>query len=90
MSLGRKGIKMLSCGIDTHQKMHQVEVQNNYEKVMWRGQVSNDRKGFNVLLDKLRTIEKSNSDTIKGIFMKAPDPYFIIRMRNYLRYMKGR
>ncbi len=77
MSAGRRGIKMLSCGIDTHQKMHQIEVQNNDEKVMWRGQIGNDRKGFNVLLDKLRTIEKSNSDTIKGIFMNPTGNYHI-------------
>ena len=57
---------MLSCGIDTHQKMHQVEVQNENGKVMWRGQVSNSRKGFDTLLEKIRIIEKSNSDTVKG------------------------
>jgi type III restriction enzyme len=39
---------MLSCGIDTHLKMHQVEIQNQDEKVMWRGQVSNNREGFDV------------------------------------------
>ena len=38
-SAGRKGIKVLSVGIDTHLKMHQVEVQNHDRKVMWRGQM---------------------------------------------------
>lgn len=68
---------MLSCGIDTHQKMHQVEVQNENGKVMWRGQVSNSRKGFDTLLEKIRIIEKSNSDTVKGIFMNPTGNYHI-------------
>ncbi len=58
---------MLSVGIDTHQKMHQVEVQNQDQKVMWRGQTGNNREGFDGLLGKLKTIEKSNSDHIKGM-----------------------
>ncbi|MCL6089928.1 MAG: IS110 family transposase [Candidatus Thermoplasmatota archaeon] len=68
---------MLSCGIDTHKKMHQVEVQNHDEKVMWRGHISNSRKGFNMLIEKLRTIEKSNSDTVKGIFINPTGNYHI-------------
>ena len=66
---------MLSCGIDTHQKMHQAEIQNQDGKAMWRGQVSNDRKGFDTLLEKLQTIEKSNSDHITGIFMNPTGNY---------------
>jgi len=50
MEPGRKGIKVLSVGIDTHQKMHQIEVQNHDRKDMWRGQIQNDGKGFNDLL----------------------------------------
>ena len=57
--------------------MHQVEVQNKNEKVMWRGQISNDRKGFDTLLEKLRTIERSNNDKIKGIFMNPTGNYHI-------------
>ncbi len=68
---------MLSVGIDTHKEMHQIEIQNRDEKVMWRGQVSNDRKGFSTLIEKLRTIEKSNSDTVKGIFMNPTGNYHI-------------
>jgi transposase len=68
---------MLSVGIDTHQKMHQVEIQNHDGKVMWSGQVLNDRKGFNSLLDKIGTIERSNSDTVRGIFMNPTGNYHI-------------
>ncbi len=57
--------------------MHQVEVQNHDEKVMWRGHISNSRKGFNMLIEKLRTIEKSNSDTVKGIFINPTGNYHI-------------
>ena len=48
---------MLAVGIDTHQKIHQVEVQNNDRKIMWRGQITNDIEGFNTVLEKLRTVE---------------------------------
>ncbi|OWP56613.1 MAG: hypothetical protein B2I17_05925 [Thermoplasmatales archaeon B_DKE] len=68
---------MLSVGIDTHQKMHQVEVQNHDEKVMWRGQIFNNRKGFEELISKLKTIEKNNGDRIKGIFMNPTGNYHV-------------
>ena len=57
--------------------MHQIEVQNQDEKVMWRGQISNDRKGFDTMLEKLKTIEKNNNDTVKGIFMNPTGNYHI-------------
>ena len=69
--------KMLSCGIDTHLKMHQVEVQNERRKVLWRGQIGNNRTEFNELLEKLRTIERSNSDTICGIFINPTGTYHV-------------
>ena len=69
--------KMISCGIDTHLKMHQVEIQNDRRKILWRGQICNNRKGFNELLEKLRAIERSNSDTIVGIFMNPTGTYHI-------------
>lgn len=68
---------MISVGIDTHQKVHQVEVQNNNQMVMWRGQTGNNREGFNDLLSKLRTVERSNSDTVKGIFINPTGTYHI-------------
>ena len=55
--------------------MHQVEVQNERRKVLWRGQIGNNRNGFNELLDKLITIERSNSDTICGIFINPTGTY---------------
>ena len=54
-----------------------MEVQNNDRKVMWRGQITNDRKGFNTILEKLRTIERSNNDSIGGIFMNPTGNYHI-------------
>ncbi|EQB67165.1 MAG: transposase [Thermoplasmatales archaeon E-plasma] len=57
--------------------MHQVEVQNENEKIMWRGQISNNRKGFETLLEKFRIIERSNNDKIKGIFMNPTGNYHI-------------
>ena len=53
---------MLWIGIDTHLKMHEVEIQNENGKKMWHGRVENSREGFSELHEKIRTIEESNSD----------------------------
>lgn len=68
---------MLSCGIDTHKKMHQIEVQNQNGMVMWRGQITNDKKGFDRLLEKLRTVEISNDDRIIGVFINPTGTYHV-------------
>lgn len=57
--------------------MHQVEVQNENRKTMWRGQISNSRKGFDTLLEKIRIIENSNIDAVNGIFMNPTGNYHI-------------
>ncbi len=57
--------------------MHQVEVQNERRNVMWRGQIGNDRKSFHELLEKLRTLERSNSDAIAGIFINPTGTYHV-------------
>ena len=57
--------------------MHQVEVQNNDRKVMWRGQITNDMEGFNTVLEKLKTVERSNNDSVKGIFINPTGNYHI-------------
>ena len=77
MSVGRKWIKMLSIGIDTHQAMHQVDIRNQDEKVMWRGQVQNNRNGFNNLLEKIHTIERSNNDHTIGVFINPTGTYHV-------------
>ena len=57
--------------------MHQVEIQNDRRKILWRGQIGNNRKRFNELLEKLRAIERSNSDTIVGIFINPTGTYHV-------------
>ena len=37
--------------------------------------ITNDRKGFDELLEKLRTIERSNSDSIAGVFINPTGTY---------------
>ncbi len=37
--------------------MHEVEIQNENGKKMWRGRVENSRKGFSELHEKIRKIE---------------------------------
>lgn len=66
---------MIWIGIDTHLKMHEVEIQNEYGKRMWTGRIGNDRKGFESLLEKIRIVERSNSDAVSGIFMKPTGNY---------------
>ena len=66
---------MLWIGIDTHLKMHEVEIQNENGKKMWHGRVENSRKGFSELHEKIRTIEESNSDRIGGAFMNPTGNY---------------
>ena len=48
---------MISCGIDTHLKIHQVEIHNERRKVMWKGQIDNNRKDFYELLEKLEIMK---------------------------------
>ena len=66
---------MLWIGIDTHLRMHEVEIQNENGKKMWHGRVENSREGFLELHEKIRTIEESNSDRIGGVFMNPPGNY---------------
>lgn len=69
--------KMISVGVDTHLKKHQVEMQNNEGKVMWRGQINNDRKGFGELLEKLKTVERSNRDSVRGVYVNPTGTYHL-------------
>ena len=66
---------MLWIGIDTHLRMHEVEIQNENGKKMWQGGVENSREGFSELHEKIRTIEESNSDRIGGVFMNPTGNY---------------
>lgn len=66
---------MMWMGIDTHLKTHEVEIQNNEGKNMWSGRIDNDRKGFEYLLEKMRTVENANSQKIGGIFMNPTGNY---------------
>ena len=66
---------MLCAGIDTHLRIHRIEIQNDIGSAMWKGQIRNDRKGFEGLLEKFRTIEKSNSQSISAVFMNPTGNY---------------
>jgi transposase len=68
---------MLSVGIDTHEREHFVEIQNEKEVRMWRGRIRNNREGVQLLLEKIRTVERSNSQEVIGIFMNPTGNYHI-------------
>ena len=68
---------MLSVGIDTHEREHYVEIQNEKEVTMWRGRMGNNRDGFQLLLEKIKTVESSNSQEVVGIFMNPTGNYHI-------------
>ncbi len=72
---GQETILMLWIGIDTHLKTHEVEIQNENGKRMWKGRINNDRDGFESLLKKIRTVESSNSQKVTGIFMNPTGNY---------------
>ena len=65
---------MLWAGIDTHLRIHRIEIQNEKGKVMWNGQIRNDRNGFTTLPDKIGLIEESNNQTVVffSILDKSP------------------
>ncbi len=52
---------MLPIGIDTHERERCVEIQSEKEATMWRGRIKNNRGGVQILLEKIRTVERSNS-----------------------------
>ena len=66
---------MLWAGIDTHLMVHEVEIQNENGKRMWSGKIGNSREGFQQLLEKMRTVERSNSQTVAGVFMNPTGNY---------------
>ena len=68
---------MLSVGIDTHQKMHEVEVRNEEEKTMWKGRIGNDKYGLDTLAEKLSVIEMSNNQKIVGIYINPTGNYHV-------------
>lgn len=50
-------------------------MQNDDGKKMWAGKIENNRSGFSKLLEKLHTVEKSNNQTVMGIFMNPTGNY---------------
>lgn len=66
---------MLWVGIDTHLRMHWVEVQNDAGQVMWKGRIGNTRDGFTTLVEKMKQVEKSNSQSVSAIFMNPTGNY---------------
>ena len=46
MGVGRKGIKMLYVGIDTHLEMRELAIVNENAEIVWWGRVGNNRIGF--------------------------------------------
>lgn len=59
--------------MDTHKEMHYAEVQDEKRNVLWNGRIPVSRDGFLQLLEKIRTIEKSSSQKIAGVYMNPTD-----------------
>ena len=55
--------------------MHEVEIRDQKGKNIWHGRVENSLEGFSELLEKIKTIEKSNSDRIGGVFINPTSNY---------------
>ena len=66
---------MLYVGIDTHLEMHELVMVNENAEIVWSGRVGNNRIGFQELLAKLKTIEKSRNDKIIGMYANPTGNY---------------
>ena len=58
-----------------HKEMHYAEVQDEKRNVLWHGRIPVSRDGFLQLLEKIRSIEKSNSQKIAGVYMNPTGNY---------------
>ena len=64
-------------GIDTHEKMHYAELQDEKENVLWYGRFENSKQGLESILQKMRKIEESNSQKVEGVFMNPTGNYHV-------------
>ena len=55
--------------------MHYAEVQDEKRNVLWHGRIPVSGDGFLQLLEKIRTIEKSSSQKIAGVYMNPTGNY---------------
>ena len=61
--------------MDTHKEMHYAEVQDEKRNVLWHGRIPVSRDGFLQLLERIRTIEKSNSQKIACVCINPTGNY---------------
>jgi transposase len=61
--------------VDTHKEVHYAEVQDEKRNVLWHGRIPVSRDGFLQLLEKIRTIEESNSQKIAAVYMNPTGNY---------------
>jgi len=66
---------MLSVGIDTDENIHYVEIQNEKGTALWRREITNKKKDFDLLIENINRIENRRSDGIKFVFMKSTGDY---------------
>lgn len=57
--------------------MQEVEIQDEKGKKLRPGRVEKSRECYSELLEKIKTIEKSNPDRIEGVFMNPIGHYHI-------------
>ena len=83
---------MLSVGIDTHERMHYAEIQDEKENKLWHGKIRNIKEDFEFLIDKISKVEKSNNDRVEFIFMNPTGNYhvplkYFMENNNFAVYM---
>jgi len=66
---------MLSVGIDTDENIHYVEIQNEKGTTLWRREITNKKKDFELLIENINRIENRRNDGIKFVFMKSTGDY---------------
>lgn len=83
---------MLSLGIDTHEKIHYAEIQDEKENRLWHGKIRNIKEDFEFLIDKINKVQSSNNDKVEFIFMNPTGNYHIplkyfLENNNFTVYM---
>ena len=83
---------MLSVGIDTHERIHYVEIQNEKENRLWHGKIRNIKEDFEFLIDKISKVEKSENDKVEFVFMNPTGNYpvplkYFLESNNLTVYM---
>jgi transposase len=68
---------MLSLGVDAGKEQHVVKIQNDEERILWKGTVRNNRQSYEELVAKICQIETSQNDRIIAVLVEPTGNYHL-------------